>query len=380
MSLVYVGVFPQLPLPGKGAQIERAIAEIAVALSALTVKHVVVAAAAELLPPPESQGAESAKWPALPTLAPLAPAAGGAIGLLAAALRQAGWQGRIHVTAAPAEGRESLGRAIGSALNDDAEVCALLACGRLAPKLDGEGSEAVSGKRMADLVLQGIKRDTLLLRGLPAHLLAGQNIYNALLVALGAREGAPRLLAYEVLAGTGYLAAEIYRSSPVAGFARACLTHFLTGRPVDEPPVPGEPVLHEPAACFVTLKKEGDLRGCIGTVSPARGNLAAEIKHNAVAAATQDPRFWPVTADELPLISISVDVLGPMEKIDAPDALDPFEYGVVVRCRGKSGLLLPRLEGIEDARQQIDIARQKAGIWPEETIEMWRFQAKRYHE
>ncbi|MDR1320687.1 MAG: AmmeMemoRadiSam system protein A [Gracilibacteraceae bacterium] len=378
MSLVYVGIFPQLPLPAQASQTAEAVTEIAAAITALAARHVVVAADARILPCAET--AEPAQWPALREITPWPLSAPGAVGLLFTALRQAGWQGRAHVTAAPAEGGEALGRAIGNVLNDDSDPCALLAYGRLACGPGGGGSESAPGGRLAQIVLQGLKRDTVLLRGVPSHLLEEQNLYNALLVALGAREGEPRVLAYESLAGAGYLAAEIYRSSPVARFARACLIHHLAGRSLDDLIIPEEPLLREPAACFVTLKKEGDLRGCIGTVIPTRADLAAEIKHNTVAAATQDPRFWPVTADEPPLISISVDVLGPMEAVGGLNELDPFEYGVVVRCRGKSGILLPRLEGIEDARQQVDIARQKAGIWPEEAIELRRFRAARYHE
>jgi AmmeMemoRadiSam system protein A len=362
-----------------GKLMERAVAETADVVAALGVKHVLAIADPEILPPGQYPPAPS-RWPSLPMVVPCPPAADGAAALLFAALRQAGWQGEGYTTPAPSEGAESLGCAIGAALNDDAEPCALLAYGRLAGGLEAEGGEAASARRFAELLLQGLKRDTVLLHGIPPHLLGGQNIHNALLVALSAREGAPRLLAYEVLAGIGYVAAEIYRSSPVAGFARACLTRFLAEHSIDELPVPGEPLLHEPAGCFVTLKKEGDLRGCIGTVNPTRADLAAEIRHNTVAAATQDPRFWPVAADELPLISVSVDVLGPLERIADMAELDPFVYGVVVRSRGKVGLLLPHLEGIEDARQQVDIARQKAGIWPEEEVEMWRFQAERYYE
>jgi AmmeMemoRadiSam system protein A len=378
VSLVYVGLFPQLPLPAAGEATERAVLEMAAAITGMAARYVVVVADPRILP--SAGSAAAAPWPVLRSAVSVAGASPGAAGQLCTALEQAGWRGQGYALPAPSGGRESLGRAIAQALNDDAEPCALLACGRLSDRSDGAGEEAVSGKRFADFVLQGLRRDTALLRGIPPHLLAGQNVYDALLVALGAREGAPRVLAHEVIAGTGFVTAEIYRSSPVAGFARACLTHYLAGRAVDDLPVPGEPLLHQPAGCFVTLKKEGDLRGCIGTVSATRTDLAAEIKHNAVAAATQDPRFWPVVAEELPLISVSVDVLGQMEKIDSVNDLDPYRYGVVVRCRSKVGLLLPRLEGVEDARQQVDIARQKAGVWPEEEVELWRFRADRYYE
>ncbi len=92
------------------------------------------------------------------------------------------------------------------------------------------------------------------------------------------------------------------------------MTYYLTAQPFDKLIVPGDPLLKQRKSCFVTLKKDGELRGCIGTVQPVKENLALEIKHNAIAAGTQDPRFWPLQAEELSLISISVDVLGEMER------------------------------------------------------------------
>jgi AmmeMemoRadiSam system protein A len=174
--------------------------------------------------------------------------------------------------------------------------------------------------------------------------------------------------------------AEIYRSSPIAGFARECLTYYLTAQPFDKLIIPGEPLLKEKKSCFVTLKKDGNLRGCIGTVQPVRENLALEIKHNAISAGTQDPRFWPLQADELSLISITVDVLGDMEKISGTEELDPKRYGVVVRHGGKVGLLLPHLDGVDTVEEQLQIAKQKAGIFPEEEVELWKFEVDRYFE
>ncbi len=138
--------------------------------------------------------------------------------------------------------------------------------------------------------------------------------------------------------------------------------------------------MKEKKSCFVTLKKDGELRGCIGTVQPARENLASEIKHNAIAAGTQDPRFWPVEAKELPLLTFSVDVLGEVEKISGYEDLDPQKYGVVVRRGGRVGLLLPHLEGVNTVEEQVDIARQKAGIPSGAEVELWRFEVERYFE
>ena len=132
--------------------------------------------------------------------------------------------------------------------------------------------------------------------------------------------------------------------------------------------------------CFVTLKQNGQLRGCIGTTEPWQENLALEIQHNALAAGTEDPRFRPVQADAMNTLSFSVDVLGELEKIEGPDDLDPWRYGVVVRQGGKTGLLLPHLEGVETVSDQISIAKQKGGISGEELVELWRFEVIRYYE
>lgn len=299
-------------------------------------------------------------------------------------LKKAGWEGKIVVLGMPIKKAEDYGRKVGKILNDSPERCALLASGDLSHTLKEDGPYGFhpSGPKVDKIIVRALKKDTTLVRGIPQDLLeeAGQCGYNSLLFALGAREGSVKVFSYEGPFGVGYLVAEIYRSSPIAGFARECLTYYLTAQPFDKLIIPGDPLLKEKKSCFVTLKKDGELRGCIGTVQPVRENLASEIKHNAISAGTQDPRFWPLQADELPLITISVDVLGDMEKISGYEELDPRRYGVVVRRGGKVGLLLPHLEGVDTVEEQVDIAKQKAGIYAGEEIEMWRFEVERYYE
>lgn len=140
-------------------------------------------------------------------------------------------------------------------------------------------------------------------------------------------------------------------------------------------------LLSRRAGCFVSLHKKAndELRGCIGTIVPVYKNLAGEIIANAIEAAFRDPRFAPVTADELDGLKFSVDVLGEPEEIDNPDQLDPKRFGVIVKALdGRSGLLLPNLDGIDNTQQQLDIARQKAGIDPNEKITLYRFRSQRY--
>lgn len=121
--------------------------------------------------------------------------------------------------------------------------------------------------------------------------------------------------------------------------------------------------LREPAACFVSIKKDGRLRGCIGTLSPTQPTLADEIAHNAVAAATRDPRFNPVEPGELAELVYDVDVLGAPEPVESREALDPKRYGVVVSAsRGRRGVLLPDLAGVDTVEEQLTIAASKGHI------------------
>lgn len=132
------------------------------------------------------------------------------------------------------------------------------------------------------------------------------------------------------------------------------------------------------AGVFVSLKIAGKLRGCIGTISAETGSIAQEITKNAVSAASQDPRFDPVRAEELPRITYSVDVLGQTERIDSIEQLDAKRYGVVVISGYRKGLLLPNLEGVDTAEEQLKIAKRKAGIPEDERCRMERFEVVRH--
>ena len=134
------------------------------------------------------------------------------------------------------------------------------------------------------------------------------------------------------------------------------------------------------AGVFVSIKKQGQLRGCIGTISPVTGCIGEEIRGNAVSAATRDPRFEAIAEDELPFLEYSVDVLAPAEPVESADALDPARYGVIVSLGSRRGLLLPDLEGIDDAEEQIGIAMQKAGIAEKDRarVKLERFEVLRY--
>jgi AmmeMemoRadiSam system protein A len=139
------------------------------------------------------------------------------------------------------------------------------------------------------------------------------------------------------------------------------------------------PEMKEEAGVFVCLKIRGMLRGCIGSFQPTESDVAHEVIQNAISAATQDPRFQMVRANELDTLEYSVDVLTPPERIHDSRELDPRRYGVIVRSGSRRGLLLPDLEGVDTVEYQISIAMQKAGIPPGTTVELSRFEVKRYH-
>ena len=138
-------------------------------------------------------------------------------------------------------------------------------------------------------------------------------------------------------------------------------------------------LLHSRAGAFVSLHKDGQLRGCIGTILPVTGCVAEELIRNAVSAATEDPRFSPVRPEEVPYLEYSVDVLGEPEDIEDKDALDVKRYGVIVTSGYKRGLLLPDLDGVDTVEEQIAIASRKAGIRPGEPITLQRFEVIRHH-
>ena len=132
------------------------------------------------------------------------------------------------------------------------------------------------------------------------------------------------------------------------------------------------------AGVFVSLHKHGQLRGCIGTTGPTTASVVTEIIQNAISAAIHDPRFDPVRAGELPGLEISVDILGKAEPVMDKSQLDPRIYGVIVRHRGRTGLLLPDLDGVDTSDDQLAIACRKAGIAADEPYTIERFRVTRY--
>lgn len=169
--------------------------------------------------------------------------------------------------------------------------------------------------------------------------------------------------------------------SILTGLARQAIEYYLVHRtylPVPKD-LPRE-LYEQKAGVFICLKIHGQLRGCIGTFHPQHDHIITEVIHNAVSAAVEDPRFSSVTLKDLSNINISVDILTPPESIDSPNQLDPKQYGVIVQRGWRRGLLLPDIEGVNSIQEQISIARAKAGIKPNEPVELFRFRVERYSE
>lgn len=165
---------------------------------------------------------------------------------------------------------------------------------------------------------------------------------------------------------------------PLVKLARDTIETYVKTGKITPPPSALTEEMKGRAGTFVSIKKHGELRGCIGTLSPTQPNVALEIIQNAISASTKDSRFPPVTSQELNDIDISVDILSEPEMVSSPDELDTKIYGVIVSKGWRKGLLLPDIEGVNTVEEQIYIAKRKAGISPDEDVELMRFEVKRY--
>jgi AmmeMemoRadiSam system protein A len=161
--------------------------------------------------------------------------------------------------------------------------------------------------------------------------------------------------------------------------AREAVEQYVHAGVVTFPPPDLPPMLGESRGVFVTLRIGARLRGCIGVLAPSRADLAHDIIGCAIAAAVRDPRFAPVRRDELGELDYEVDVLGDLEPASGIDDLDPRVYGVVVEgAAGERGVLLPGIDGVDDAGQQVRIAREKAGLSPDAPVTLSRFVVRRF--
>lgn len=161
--------------------------------------------------------------------------------------------------------------------------------------------------------------------------------------------------------------------------ARLALENFVRNNAITKLPAEApEELRKRRAGAFVCIKKQGRLRGCIGTIEPVMGNIGEEIIMNAMSVAVRDNRFPPVRADELEYLTYSVDVMGEPQAVTSVSELDAKIYGIIVTSGERRGVLLPNLEGIDTVDEQIRLAKQKAGIKDDEKVNISRFEVERH--
>lgn len=308
-----------------------------------------------------------------------------------------------------------LGQCVANAVAELGRRAVFVASGDLSHKLKADGpygyapegpvfDEAVTRTMASGNFLEFLTMDPALCERAAE---CGLRAFQMMAGALDGQAVRPRLLSHEGTFGVGYgvalfpvtgqddtrryaaaceriqkerLAARRAGEDPWVRLARLSLeTYVRQGRPLQTLPegLPAE-LTGRAAGAFVSLHKDGRLRGCIGTIAPTEENVAKEIVQNAVSAGTRDPRFPPVRLDELDRLEYSVDVLGKPEPVDSPAALDPKRYGVIVTCGQKRGLLLPDLDGVDTVDEQLEIARRKGGIRAEEPYTLQRFEVVRH--
>ncbi|MEW6660941.1 MAG: AmmeMemoRadiSam system protein A [Bacillota bacterium] len=331
-------------------------------------------------------------------------------------MQKAGWQGPViplTIGMLPAEDLYSFGVALKEAIARSSFKVAVLASGDLSHclKPGAPAGYSPAGERFDQEVVALVRSlDVEGLVSLSPELVekAAQCGLPSLIIMLGVLDGRAaevQILGYEGPFGVGYLTAAITpgqaeegrrleqrlfderrkrlaevrrKESFLVRLAREALETYLRHGRIISVPADVPPEFRVPKGVFVSLKKHGQLRGCIGTVEPTRNNVAEETIHNALEAGSRDPRFNPVEETELAEITYSVDVLEPPEPADSLAQLDPRVYGIIVRCGRRTGLLLPDLEGVDTAEKQVEIAKQKAGIRAHEKCELERFKVVRH--
>ncbi len=307
----------------------------------------------------------------LPPVPPAEPLDHGAMVPLAF-LVEAGWAGPTAVLALPWEpgGAEALGRRIA----DLPGRTALIASGDLSHRLT-RGAPAGFHPDAASFdaaFVQALEQGDWTAAAAPPHRdVAAEDAVESTRVAMGAA-GAPlhaEVLAYEGPWGVGYAEAVLYDPDPtpwaVAWRAvRAAARGERLWAPSGGPPSTG---------AFVTLHKNGRLRGCIGHLAPTREGLWAELATVGRAAALNDPRFPALGEDELDDLDLEVSLLQPPEPVPGPEALDPARFGCIVTAGSRRGVLLPDIDGVDTVQEQVAICRRKAGIGPHEPVRLERF-------
>jgi MEMO1 family protein len=213
---------------------------------------------------------------------------------------------------------------------------------------------------------------------------AGECGLRPLGILLGAARAAgltSEVLSYEGPFGVGYPVVAFTTSRvglDIQALGRRAIETYLRSRQLIDPPDPIPIEWQAPSAAFVTLRKNGEMRGCIGSIRPTEATAAHELIRYAIASAVRDPRFDPVRLDEVPQLTIRVQLLDPAEPITDLARLEPKSYGIIVRSGDRQGLLLPDIDQIVTAEQQLRAACQKAGINPHAALQVERFRTRTF--
>ena len=293
---------------------------------------------------------------------------------------------RIGISGLNREHHRELGKAIQHIANQLKRKTVFIASGDLSHRLKADGPYGFNpdGPRFDQKVKHIIASNQFdELFDLPSNQCheAGECGYRSLLVLAGVMdtlEIKSEVLSYEAPFGVGYLCASIHVLDPLVALARKAIEHYVKDQSIIDVSMVKSIDSHMQAACFVSLHTHEHLRGCIGTLQPTQSSLIHEIIHNAISACSKDPRFNPVTEQELVDLEISVDVLSSAEAVNKSQ-LDPKRYGVIVRSSWRTGVLLPDLEGVNSVDEQLKIALRKAGIDANDAYTIERFEVTRHH-
>ena len=213
---------------------------------------------------------------------------------------------------------------------------------------------------------------------------AGECGLRPLAILLGAARAAgltSQVLSYEGPFGVGYPVVAFTGARvalDIQDLGRRAIETYLRSHQLIEPPEPIPMEWQAPSAAFVTLRKNGAMRGCVGSTRPTEATAAHELIRYAIASAVRDPRFHPVRLDEVPLLSIRVQLLDPAEPITDITRIDPKTDGIIVRSGDRQALLLPGIEEIVTPEQQLRAACQKAGIDRHAALQVERFRTRTF--
>ncbi len=303
-------------------------------------------------------------------------------------LSEAGFSGKIvHICPGilPLESMSALAVALRDAVEEKERAVAVIGSGDLSHYLKdgppyGRRPEGAEFDRIAVEAIEDNDLEKLLQLDRGFIECAGECGLRSLVFVMALFAGlSAQLLSYEGPFGVGYAVAIWKEESLPLRLARWTLEEWLdTSAAPGRLPEWATELFNRKAGVFVSMHKDGKLRGCMGTFLPCQENLAREIEQNTLLAAREDPRFPPVGKAELASIELSVDVLSEPEKIPSMDFLDVKKYGVIVANGTRRGLLLPDLDGVDSVEEQVRIAMQKAGIHPDEIIDLYRFTVQRY--